>query len=255
MKKIGIIGYGHVGKAMNNLFKNAIIFDPYIEKYKDNFEEINKCFAVFVCVPTNMLDNGKCDTSVVEEVISKLNVSIIIIRSTVEIGFTNKMVAKYKKNIVFQPEYYGETVAHPFTNLNERKWISLGGRKEDIDLAIQVYQEVINSSVQIYQGKAEDVELAKYMENVFFATKVTLCNEFYDISKKLNCDYNAAREIWLADPRIGSYHTFVYKNKRGFGGKCLPKDLNSLIYQAKKNNVDCSLLEAVNNKNKKYNKL
>ena len=63
-----------------------------------------------------------------EEVIKQLDVSLIIIRSTVYIDFTDEMMAKYAKEIVFQPEYYGETVDHPFTNLAHRKWLSFGGR-------------------------------------------------------------------------------------------------------------------------------
>jgi len=64
-------------------------------------------------------------------------------------------------------------------------------------------------------------------------------------------DYNQLREIWLADPRMGRSHTFVYENNRGYGGACLPKDVQSLIVQAKQQDVDISLIEAVRNKNNK----
>ena len=65
--KVGIIGVGHVGTAMNNLFKDAVLYDKF--KNIGNMEEINKCDAAFICVPTPMDKDGSCDTSAVEEVI------------------------------------------------------------------------------------------------------------------------------------------------------------------------------------------
>lgn len=250
--KIGIIGNGHVGTAMHKLFKDAIVYDKC--KNIGSMNEVNACDAAFICVPTPMNGDGSCDTSIVEEVIKECKCSLLIIRSTVEIGFTKRMIEKYKKRIVFQPEYYGETVAHPFADLSERNWLAFGGKQEDIDVAITIYKKVINSNVRIYQADSDTVEMAKYMENAYLATKVIFCNEMYDFCLKLNIPYNQVREIWIADPRIGSSHTFVYENNRGYGGSCLPKDVSSLINQADKNNVDLKLLKAVALKNEIYKK-
>ncbi|AAT28087.1 UDP-glucose/GDP-mannose dehydrogenase family protein [[Mycoplasma] mobile] len=251
--KISIVGYGHVGQAMHKLFKEAIIYDIHKSKYND-IEKIKNSDVVFVCVPTPMKKNGSCDTSFVEDVISKIDSKLFIIRSTVWIGFTDYASEKYKKNIVFQPEYYGETTNHPFSNLENQNWISFGGEQKNIDKAIEVYQEVKNSNVKIIQSSAKEIELAKYMENAFLALKVTFVNEMYDLAEKMNINYNLAREAWISDPRIGSSHTFVYKNNRGFGGSCLPKDIASLIYQADENGEDLDLIKAVVLKNKKYQK-
>ena len=248
--KTGIVGYGHVGKAMHKLFKEAVIYDKYLEL--GSREEINSCDIVFVCVPTPQKKGGYCDTSAVEEVIRWVESKAIVLRSTVYVGFTDEMSKKYNKEIIFQPEYYGETVAHPFADLNERKWLAFGGTKRGIDLAIRAYQDVINSNVRIYQSDAKDVEMAKYMENAFLALKVTFCNEMYDIAKSLGSDYNRAREIWTADPRIGTSHTFVYADKRGYGGSCLPKDIASIVAQANDSDTDCTLLESVIRKNAMY---
>ena len=247
---IAIIGYGHVGKAMHKLFQNAVVFDPALGM--GNKDEVNKCKAAFVCVPTPMLENGRCDTKITEEVIEWLDVELIILRSTVEIGFTDAMAKKYMKKIVFHPEYYGETVDHPFKDLNGRKWLTFGGCQFAIDGAIKVYQEVINSDVKIFQTDAKSAELAKYMENSFLAMKVTFCNEMYDIADKLGVNYNKARELWLADPRIGASHTFVYEENRGYGGKCLPKDIASVISQAETAGANVSLLKATEERNKAF---
>jgi UDP-glucose 6-dehydrogenase len=70
------------------------------------------------------------------------------------------------------------------------------------------------------------------MENCFLALKVTFCNEFFDIAEQFGVDYNELRELWLLDPRIGRSHTFVMPDDRGFGGKCLPKDVSALVQSA-----------------------
>ena len=248
--KIGIVGYGHVGKAMHKLFLNAVVYDKYLGI--GDKEEINLCDAVFVCVPTPQTQDGHCDTSAVEEVIRWVESKVIVLRSTVYVGFTDEMRNKYNKEIVFQPEYYGETAAHPFAELNSRQWLVFGGSKRGINLAIRAYQDVINSNVRIFQSDAKDAEMAKYMENAFLALKVTFCNEMFDIVKSLGADYNRVREIWVADPRIGTSHTFVYEEKRGYGGSCLPKDISSIVSQAKDQNVNCELLESVIRKNNIY---
>lgn len=250
-KKVSIIGYGHVGTAMKELFKDAYVYDK--PKNIGSFKEINSSDIAFICVPTPMKKDGSCDTSIVEEVVSWCEAKVIVLRSTIKIGFTDYLKNKYKKRIVFQPEYFGETVNHPFSNLKERKWLSFGGDKEDIDLVISAYQQVLNSDIQICISNPKEVEMAKYMENTFFATKVIFCNEMYDLCLKMNIDYNQVREVWLADPRIGRFHTFVYQNNRGYGGSCLPKDISSLSFQFKENNVDSTLIDAVIKKNKKYN--
>ena len=250
--KIGIVGYGHVGQAMHGLFKDAVIYDKF--KGIGTTEEINGCDTVFVCVPTPQAEDGHCDTSIVEEVLGWISAPLIVLRSTVYVGFTDKMMGKYKKEIVFQPEYYGETVAHPFADLNDRSWLSFGGTRNGIDLAIKTYQTVVNSNVRIYQADAKSVEMAKYMENAYLATKVIFCNEMYDIARALGADYNLAREVWIADPRIGSSHTFVYRDNRGYGGSCLPKDISSIVAQAKDSGIDTTLLSGVINKNTKYKK-
>lgn len=249
--RIGIVGSnGHVGSAMKKLFKNAVCYDINV----GTKEEINTCDSVFVCVPTPANNDGSCNTEIVESVISWLNVPLIILRSTVPVGFTDEMREKYKKEIVFQPEYYGETVDHPFANLESRQWLTFGGSPAGIHLAIKTYQTVHNSNISVYQGDARSIELAKYMENAFLATKVIFCNEMKDIAGALGANYDIAREAWLADPRIGRSHTWVYEENRGFGGSCLPKDISSIAFQSAIAGIDCTLIKAVIHKNNEYHK-
>ncbi len=247
--KIGIIGHGHIGTAMAELFKDAIIYDKY--KGIGSKQDINSCDFAFICVPTPMAEDGSCDTSIVEEVISWCDAKIIVIRSTVKVGFSREMRVKYGKRIIFQPEFYGETPNHPYADLSKQQWIILGGDK---DIAIEVdklYKKVMKLDYKTCYCNSDEAEMMKYMDNSFLATKVVFANEMYDICKSLNLDYFKVRDLWLMDSRIGSSHTFVYEDNRGFGGSCLPKDIASLEKQAKDNKVDTTLISAVIEKNKK----
>lgn len=248
--KVAIVGLGFVGNAMKKLFEQAVVYDE--PKGIGSRNDVNMCYAAFVCVPTPTGADGVCDTSVVEDVLSWIDTDVIIIRSTVPVGFTEAMCEKTKKSIVFQPEYCGETADHPYADLSRRSWITLGGNKEDIEKAVRVYQQVYSSEVMIKAVDSRTAELAKYMENCFLATKVTFCNEFYDIAQSLGVSYTELRETWLMDDRIGRSHTFVYPEKRGYEGKCLPKDVAALISQADQLGVDTTLMKAVQEKNEKY---
>lgn len=252
MKKnnVGIVGMGHVGSIMKELFEDAVVYDEI--KEIGNREEVNRCQVAFICVPTPQAEDSHCDTSIVEYVLEWLDSEVIVLRSTVPVGFTDKYRRKTGKRIVFQPEYYGETYAHPFANPRNRNWITLGGAEEDTEVVAQLYERVFTSELVIHQVDAKTAELAKYMENSFLATKVTFCNQFYDIAKAMGVSYHKLRETWLLDPRIGRSHTFVYEDDRGFGGSCLPKDLSGIIFQAQEVGVDATLLESVREINAKY---
>ena len=84
------------------------------------------------------------------------------------------------------------------------------------------------------------------MNNSFFATKVSIMNEFYRLGKKIGIDWKTALHGFAADQRIGDSHLHVPgpDGKLGFGGTCFPKDLNAFISIAKKYNVNMNTLEA-----------
>lgn len=245
--RVGIIGFGHVGGAMYRIFPNATIYDA--PKGIGNIEEINKCDIAFVCVPTPMSDNGSCNTTIVDQVLEQVNSKVIVLRSTVPVGYTDHKTQVLNKRIVFQPEYYGETVAHPFADLSDRRWITIGGEKSACSFVAKLYKEVYTSELYINIVDAKTAELAKYMENTFLAAKVTFCNEFYDLANALGVNYDILRETWLLDPRIGRSHTFVYEDNRGYGGSCLPKDIAAMVFQGESAGVDVSLMKSIIKKN------
>ena len=66
------------------------------------------------------------------------------------------------------------------------------------------------------------------MENAYLATKVSFCNQFYDISKQIDVDYEELRELFTLDPRVENSHTFVYEDKPYWDSHCLNKDVQAI---------------------------
>lgn len=254
--KVGVVGGGVVGAAMEKLCgPETVIFDPYKPEFAANKDAINKCDIAFICVPTPMNDDRTCNTAIVEEAVSWVQAPLQIIRSTVSPGTTDRLVEKYKKHIVFQPEYLGETAKHVFGDMAERDFVVLGGTTEAVSKAADFYKGYYNAYVRFYFCDAMTAEVAKYMENAFYAVKVTFVNEFFDIAKAHGVDFNMLREIWLADPRISRDHTFVYPDARGFSGKCLPKDCNAIVKSCEQRGYSAKLMKATLEINEHFQKL
>lgn len=250
---IGIVGYGVVGKNLAEFFdredRDIICYD--VDSLPEVKDQINKCKYVFVCVPTPMNADGSCNTDTVEAVCDWIDSKYIIIRSTVPPGTTKRLRAKTGKQIVFQPEYIGETADHPLVDHNNQRFIILGGYKAHCSAVADLYKDYYASDLYVHITDSTASEVAKYMENAFYALKVAFCNEFYDIADCYAVDYNELRELWLADPRISRDHTFVYPDRRGYGGKCLPKDTNAIIHAADEKGYSADLLKAVSEVNNK----
>jgi len=246
--RVGIIGVGAVGAAMAELFPGAVTYDE--PKKIGSRAEINACDVVFVSVPTPRAPDGSCDVSIVEDVVRWVAAPTIVIRSTVSVGTTRRLAETYGKDVLFQPEYGpAETPDHPFNDLRNIRWIILGGERAPAERALRAWQSVYSSDITVRLTTYEAAELAKYMENAYLSMKVTFCNEFYDIAEKVGVPYDELRELWLMDPRMGRSHTWVLPDKRGFGGKCLPKDLDALIALAEQAGADPSLLRQVRETN------
>lgn len=241
--KIGIIGYGYVGKAIKEMIDDhyeVLIYDPAM-KYNTK-EEINSCDLGIICVPTPMNDDGSCDTRIVEQVMDWLKTPLVLIKSTVYPGFTEGY-----PQAVFSPEYVGESKYYNpiYKTIKETDFIIFGGLSENTQKCVDIFKPILGPLVKYFQTDSRSAELVKYMENTFFATKITFCQEWYDICQAFGRSYDEIREMWLADQRINRMHTSVFKDNRGFKGKCLPKDLLGIIKASEEAGHEPELLKKV----------
>jgi UDPglucose 6-dehydrogenase len=250
-KKIGIIGYGYVGKAFDAFFKthyDVCIYDPYL--LMGSKEEINTCDVAVICVPTPSNPDGSCNTDSVEDAVSWLQTPIILIKSTVEIGTTRRLSMKYSKNVVFSPEFAGEskywTPQGFTTDVKQTPFFIFGSDNKHLGHElVNIYMPITGPSKTYRVTDSISAEITKYVENTYFAMKVAFVNELYDLCQRSGTHWNEVRDLWLLDPRTNKSHTAVFSNERGFGGKCLPKDTKAMVAYGDKIGIDLSILKTV----------
>ena len=253
--KIGIVGQGYVGTAIKIGFESYYDLETY-DKFDSSKSTCNLkrlvdiCDVIFVCVPTPMDKDGSCHTGIVEEVISEINQysnksQIVVIKSTVSPGTTERMNKKYKKvSVIFNPEFLTET--NFIEDFKNQTRIILGGTRKGTNKLRQVYSKVFPKA-HIIKTHSTIAELVKYMTNSYLATKVSFANEMYEICEKFDMDYDKVVEYATLDERLGVTHWSVPgpDGELGYGGHCLPKDINALISVAHELGINTEVLEAV----------
>lgn len=263
-KKVGIIGYGWVGKAMKQVFPDALIYSPNLDltgteinKWEDHKEElqkeINKCDVVFICVPTPCPNKTRLDVQVVEDSIAWCEASLLVVRSTLNPGDCDFFKLKYQKRIVMQPEYLGETPQHPLLDTLKTPFMIIGGDRKDREELIELYTTVFNANVRIEQVTTYAAEIIKLTENRAVAWKVAQIQELYDVCKTANIDFYTVRDlVYGIDPRFNLWWTFVYPEKRGFNSKCIPKDVYAWMAWAESTGYDPKITRALVEKNAEW---
>lgn len=247
MNKVGIIGCGIIGSAIARMFKDKVelcLYDPYIENIdrESDKEKIYFCDIAFVCVPTPHNKYDGLDMSIIETVINEHNPRMFVICSALQPGTADKLMKKYEKRIVVQPEYFGETTNHPLTDLSQQQFIILGGDNKDINEVIKLYQKIYNANIKIRKVTALEAEVIKLSENRAIAYKVSQCQELYDACKKSGVDYETIRQaVYGDDPRFNLWWTFVYEDNRGLNSKCIPKDVYGWYKWAKDSGIEPKL--------------
>ena len=263
---IGIIGQGFVGNAVYQKFKNyfdVYTFDIDTSKANASYEKMVESKIIFLCLPTPMNPDGSCNTSIVEKEIEKLDKIgkyTVVVKSTIVPGTTKGWNEKYQSDIVFNPEFLTEKNA--VKDFENQKHIVLGGPDEATKKIKKVF-ELVFEKTKISCGEETTAELLKYYLNCFLAVKVSFANEMFGLSEKLGVEYDTLLSLVLEDERIGKAHLNVpgHDGDFGFGGHCLPKDLQAILKLTSELNVPNNVLiatEVTNNevrKNKDWEKM
>ena len=266
---IGIVGLGYVGTAIKSGFEKHYTLETY-DKYDESkstcelFDLVAECEVIFVCVPTPMNSNGSCHIDIVDGVVEEIDewVSryhkdtnpIVVIKSTVPPGTTDRLHKKYKNiNVIFNPEFLTES--NFLEDFKNQTRIILGGTRKGTNILRQVYSKVFPSATIVKTG-SKTAEMVKYFVNSFLGTKISFANEMKQICEGVSIDYDKVVEYATYDERLGKSHWAVPgpDGDCGFGGHCLPKDINALISVAHELGIVTEVLEAVVETNDKVRK-
>ena len=245
--KVGVIGNGFVGEAQAFAFApttNLRIYDLDPLRSSHSLEEILECQFIFVCVPTPMKKDGSQDTSYIEAVFETATPGpIYIIKSTVLPGTTEKLSKQYPKlDIVFSPEFLTERTAK--LDMLTQARIVLGGKKNITSVVKKLFEQRFKNR-HIIETNSTTAEYIKYMNNTFFATKVSMMNEFKLLADKIGVEWDKALYGFASDGRVGDSHLHVPgpDGRKGYGGTCFPKDVSAFITFAKENNINLNTIE------------
>ena len=260
--KIGVIGNGFVGSAIVggfSLVADVMVHDNDALRTTHSLKElVTESEYIFVSVPTPMKksENNKMDLTIMDNVIeniSKLSSStssIVILKSTILPRTTEKYAKKYKNiDFVFCPEFLTERTARlDFINSSR---IIIGTEKDAVADKVENMLRVRFPYTKIIKTDSTTAEFIKYMNNCFFAAKISIMNEFYQASVALDVDWDKALDGFLSDGRVGNSHLDVpgHDGQYGFGGKCFPKDINAFINLFIEIGISPTMLEAAWEKN------
>jgi UDPglucose 6-dehydrogenase len=252
-KKIGIVGLGTVGGALWEWFKSRPVELLLYDKFKKigSLEEVNQAEVIFICVPTPFIEGSGFDVSVVNEAVSVIiGAKIVVIKSTVVPGTTERLQKEFPQHkFLMNPEFLREVSAVEDMIHPERQVI--GHTKTSQNLAPDILALLPPAPyTKIFSATA--VELIKYFGNIFLASKVILANEIYDVCDNLGVNYEAVAEAVAHDSRIGTSHLKVDPSARGYGGKCLPKDVSAFAELTAKLGLESLLICAIAEHNRRY---
>ena len=260
--KVGIIGLGFVGSAIQQSFQQKGLELVLYDKYKNGgIGSLDQCLntnILFLALPTlYSFEKEEYDKSAIHEICSFLHnnkyLGCVVIKSTVEPETTNQFEEQYNLNFVHNPEFLtARTAAEDFHN---QKHIVLGKSSkcsEDSYLFLVNFFRENYPNAEISECSALESESMKIFVNSFYSVKIQFFNELFLLCQKNGSDYNKIKDLMIKNGWINPMHTSVpgHDGKLSYGGACFPKDTSALQkYMERKETINEVLKATINERN------
>ncbi len=212
--------------------------------------------VIFIAVPTPMGESGAADLSHVYSAADDIGsymdrYKVVVDKSTVPVGTADEVRAiirkktKHEFDVVSNPEFLKQGKA--IADFMQPDRVVIGSdSKRALDIMRELYEPFLRTFHPLIAIDIRSAEMAKYAANCFLATKISFINEISNLCEKAGADISAVREAIGADKRIG--YEFLFPGL-GYGGSCLPKDVQALLHTADRLGSDMRLLRAVEHVN------
>lgn len=233
--------------------------------FTSNLEEaVKKAEVIFLCLPTPQDGDGSADLKYVLGVSDQLGkffkkepglgFKIIVDKSTVPVGTSDKVKAAIKKHapgfefdVASNPEFLREGMAVEDFMKPERVVVGTSNERAK-KIMDKLYEPFVRSGNPIYFMDEKSAEMTKYAANSFLAAKISFMNEIANLCELTGAEVDKVRVGIGSDSRIGK--RFLFPGV-GYGGSCFPKDVIALVNTANENKYDFKILKSVIDVNKK----
>ncbi|WP_417389955.1 UDP-glucose dehydrogenase family protein [Gimesia sp.] len=245
------------------------IFEPGLEEmvkrntrarrlsFSTSYEEaIPDAKCIFIAVGTPQQDDGSANLDSIWKVAETLapllsEDAIVIIKSTVPVGTNRKLAEMLQEltgrivDVASNPEFLKEGAAIDDFSKPDRVVVGVS-RPEISDTLHELYKPFLRTEHPFLSMELESAEMTKYVANCMLATKISFINEMANLCERVGADINQVRRGIGHDQRIG--FSFLFPGA-GYGGSCFPKDVSALISVAKSQQMEPSILNAVDQVN------
>lgn len=245
---IGFIGQGWIGKNYADDFEKRgykTVRYGLEGKYIHNKDRIGDCDMVFIAVPTPTTPNG-FDVSALRSALKLVSVGkIAVIKSTILPGTTEMLNSEFEGvHVLHCPEFLSKVSAAHDAEKPERNIVGYPTESSK-EYAEQVLSVLPKAPYELV-CKAKNAEIIKYARNVPGLVNIMIFNILFDWVKSFGADWEVVSEAMEADPLIAKrYLSIIHDGGRGAGGCCFPKDFAAFLGEAKKNNLDSTVVEVL----------
>ena len=250
MDTVGVVGLGVVGGTVEAAFRAADLDTRGYDRYRGigTPADLGACSVVFLCVPTPSGPDGGHDLTEIAYAVREIEAhveprTVIAIKSTIPPGTCDELAARHPRlEFASVPEFLVASRAVESFVRPDR--IVIGASSPDTAATLARLMKAIAPEAPVVVLEPTEAELVKLCSNAMLSAKVSMANELSEVCGQFGVEWSNVQAVVGLDRRIGPEHLTV-TSEMGFGGECLPKDLDGLIAASRESGYLPTLLASI----------